>query len=120
MRDRVESSVLVNRRVSLVVPTYDRGEILRQTIEMALNQDYPNLEVIVVDQTRQPLPSVLSFVEDLGDRIKYLRLAVPNLPAARNAAVRASTGEIVIFIDDDVIIGSDYVSAHLQAYSDNA
>jgi GT2 family glycosyltransferase len=106
--------------VSIVIPTYKRGEVLCQTIEMALAQDYPDFEVIVVDQTPNPSESVLECVAAAGRRLRYVRRDVPNLPAARNTGVRIARGEIIIFIDDDVIISPSYVASHVARYTDPA
>jgi len=104
--------------VSVVIPTYNRGEILCQTMAMALAQDYSDFEVIVVDQTPEPPEVVRAYVEAEGERLRYVHRQVPNLPAARNAGVRMARGEIIVFIDDDVVIGPRYVASHVARYGD--
>jgi GT2 family glycosyltransferase len=91
---------------------------LCQTIDMALAQDYPDFEVIVVDQTPDPPEAVLACVAAAGRRLRYVRRDVPNLPAARNTGVRIARGEIIVFIDDDVILGPGYVASHVARYGD--
>src|SRR5260221_14539982 len=73
--------------VSLVVPTYQRGEILSQTLIMALSQNYPDFEVIVVDQSKDVPESVKCLVNSSNGLLKYIRLSTPNLPSARNLGV---------------------------------
>jgi glycosyltransferase involved in cell wall biosynthesis len=107
-----------NPPVSLVIPTYNRAEVLCETMAMALAQDYADFEVIVVDQTPEPSEAVRAFVEHAGSRLRYIRREVPNLPAARNAGVQISRGEIIVFMDDDVIVGPEYVGAHVHRYTD--
>src|ERR1700733_2038251 len=102
--------------VSVIIATYNRGEVLCDTVAMALAQDYPDFEVIVVDQTPEPPAMVREFVKAAGDRLRYVRREIPNLPAARNTGIRIARGEIVVFIDDDVIIGPEYVTAHVRLY----
>jgi GT2 family glycosyltransferase len=104
--------------VSVIIPTYNRPEVLCETMAMALAQDYPDFEVIVVDQTLEPSAAVRAFVEKSGSRLRYIQREVPNLPAARNAGVRISRGEIIVFMDDDVIVGPEYVAAHVHRYHD--
>ena len=104
-------------RVSLIIPTYNRGEILADTIRMATSQDYPNYEVIVVDQSAEVPDSVREASTDAGPLLRYIRLPHPNLPAARNVGVRAATGEIIVFIDDDVILQKEHVSQHARHYT---
>jgi len=104
--------------VSVVIPTYERGEILSEAISMALAQDYPDFEVIVVDQSRELAESVKKLIESAPPRLRYLRLSTPNLPGARNAGVRAAKGEIISFIDDDVVIGPEYIAGMAAHFHD--
>jgi GT2 family glycosyltransferase len=109
---------MISPPVSVIIPTYKRDEVVCDTMTMALAQDYPDCEVIVVDQTPDPSESVRTFVARADPRLRYLHRDVPNLPAARNAGVRVARGEIIVFIDDDVIVGPEYVGAHVRHYSD--
>jgi GT2 family glycosyltransferase len=104
--------------VSIVIPSYNRGELLAETTAMALRQDYPDFEVIVVDQTAEPSSRMLSLAESSAGRLQYIHRPTPNLPAARNVGVRAARGEIIVFIDDDVVLGPEYIAAHVCRYDD--
>src|SRR5437870_1137860 len=103
-------------KVSLIIPTYNRGAVLCDTIAMSLDQTHSDYEVIVVDQTASVDPKVRDYIHSLGDQIRYCRLPKPNLPAARNAGVRLATGTVVIFIDDDVRIPRDYVASCIRNF----
>jgi glycosyltransferase involved in cell wall biosynthesis len=106
--------------VSVVIPTYERGQVLCDTVAMALGQDYPDFEVIVVDQSKDSPDGMKALVESSAGRLQYIKLPTPNLPAARNVGVRAAKGEIIVFIDDDIIIGVDYVASHVRNFLDPA
>lgn len=87
--------------VSIVIPTYNRAALLPEAIESALGQQYPSLEILVVDdgstdQTERLLASY-------GDRIVAIRLAKGGLAAARNAGLRAAHGKYVAWLDSDDI-----------------
>jgi GT2 family glycosyltransferase len=84
---------------------------------MALDQSYPSFEVIVVDQSASIDSKVRAYVES-SDKLRYLRLSPPNLPAARNVGIRAARGSIIVFIDDDVRIQRDYIALHARHYAD--
>jgi glycosyltransferase involved in cell wall biosynthesis len=92
-------------RVSVCVTHHERPALLRQTLESIAQQDYPNLEVIVVDDgsrdttTVAALETLASWIEERGWRL----LRQPNryLGAARNTAWRAASGHYVFFLDDD-------------------
>ena len=105
-------------KVSLIIPTFQRQTVLCDTLKMAVDQDYPNYEIIVVDQTPAVSMELQRVLLQLNGRVNYLRLTQANLPSARNAGVREATGEIIVFIDDDVVIDSTYLSDHAGHYSD--
>jgi GT2 family glycosyltransferase len=103
--------------VSVIIPTYNRHDILGDTIAMLLSQDYGNLEVAVVDQTATPFPQREEFRGNQSATFEYHWVPRPNLPAARNLGLTLTSGEIVIFLDDDVAIGPDYVQEVVETYT---
>jgi GT2 family glycosyltransferase len=86
-----------------------------------LKQDYPNFEVLVVDQTATHQPETQAFLEEqaAAGKIKLFHLNWASLPGARNYAVRRSHGEIILFIDDDVQLTPGYLAAHAKNYLEN-
>lgn len=104
--------------ISVVIPTYNREEALRETIVDALKQDYPNFEVIVVDQTRSHQPETQAYLQEQANagKIQWYRLDWASLPGARNYAVRRSSGDILLFIDDDVQMQTGFLKAHARNY----
>lgn len=106
--------------VSVVVPTYNREELLCDTLRGLIRQDYPHFEIIVVDQSPNHEPSTEDFLHRHAQQIRYWKMEKPSLPEARNQGVRMSKGNIVLFVDDDVIPDSHLVSAHAAVYSSQA
>jgi GT2 family glycosyltransferase len=107
--------------ISVIVPTYQREEPLRDTLTDVLNQDYPDFEVLVVDQTQTHEPETTAYLRELEEqgKIRWLRLKWASLPGARNYGVRQSQGDIIVFIDDDVRMEAGYLKAHAQAFLDH-
>ncbi|MGK7940974.1 MAG: hormogonium polysaccharide biosynthesis glycosyltransferase HpsN [Crocosphaera sp.] len=107
--------------LSLIIPTYRREQILKDTLEEVLKQDYPHLEIIVVDQTETHDPAIQTYLENLvkTNQIKWFRLNWASLPGARNYGVRHAQGEIILFIDDDVELPPNYIQAHVAVYEKN-
>lgn len=105
-------------RISVIVPTYGREEPLKDTIEDVLKQDYPNFELLVVDQTAVHKPEIAAYLEQKSSsgKIQLFRVNWASLPGARNYAVRRTSGEIILFIDDDVQIPAGYLEAHARNY----
>ena len=102
------------------IPTFNRGNILLNTINEVLSHDIPVDEIIVVDQSDWYPEGVREQLDILSQQgaIVYLRQDTPNLPMARNRILVESTCDIVIFIDDDVSLSSGFVAAHKANYTD--
>ncbi len=85
--------------ISVILPTYNRAWILREAVDSVLAQDYPNVELIVVndgstDETRIVL-------EEYGDRIIVLEQENRGVSAARNLGISSASGELISFLDSD-------------------
>lgn len=105
-------------KVSVVVPTYQRERVLCDTLEHLLDQDYPNCEIVVVDQTPVHEPETIEFLRRNADRLRYAFVPVPGLPNARNVGAELAQGEIVLFVDDDIRpVDRSLVSAHAACYA---
>ena len=52
--------------ISLIIPTYRREQILRDTLDDVLKQDYPNVEILVIDQTETLDPKIQTYLENLA------------------------------------------------------
>jgi GT2 family glycosyltransferase len=109
-------------RLSAVVPTYGRDEVLVATLERLLALAPPPEETIVVDQTPEHGPAVerqLAAWEAAG-RLRWHRRARPSIPAAMNDGLLAATGDVVLFLDDDVEPSPGLVAAHRAAHAAEA
>ena len=106
--------------VSAIVVSYDRDAPLRTTIECLLRQDPAPVEIILVDQTRRHDAATQAFLDGLVAVGQLVRIeqAEPNAQRARNRAIEAARGEVLLFVDDDVVMGSDLVQAHWTNYRD--
>ncbi len=105
---------MATQLVSIIIPAYKGGRLLGEAIQSVLDQTYPNLELIVVDDCcpENTYELVRQFTGD--SRVRCLlheqnRGAV----AARKSGFQASAGEIVIFLDQDDLIHPDKVRAHV-------
>lgn len=105
---------------SVIVPTFGREEVLCNTLECLIRQDYPRYEILVVDQTPLHSPATTEFLSGARKegKISLIQMKAPCSPGARNVGVRAASGEIVVLVDDDVLVESDWLSTHIRAFSD--
>jgi hypothetical protein len=100
---------------SIGIPTFNRLAYLRRAIQVALQQSYPNLQVVVSDNASSD--GTDRFVEGLGDsRIKYVRSSV-NKGAQENFknALYNADGEFFSWLQDDDIIFSHFVKNAVKA-----
>jgi GT2 family glycosyltransferase len=102
--------------VSLIIPTYNREQVLCNTIRYALKQDFGNYEILVIDQTEKHSPETSLFLESLPAKVRIINFFPASLPGARNRGILEARGEIVLMIDDDVIINKDFINQHARYY----
>ena len=104
--------------ISVIIPTYAREEPLRDTLLDLVEQNYPNFEILVVDQTAKHQPETQACLEKLAaaGKIQWFQVDWASLPGARNYGVRRSSGEIILFIDDDVKLTPGFLAAHARNF----
>jgi glycosyltransferase involved in cell wall biosynthesis len=89
-------------RVSVIVPAFNAGYTLAETIESVLSQTYSDLELIVIDDgSRDGTKEIVSAYERKDARIAYLWQKNSGVSAARNRGLQASRGEFVSILDAD-------------------
>ena len=114
-------------KISVIIPTYGRENILCETIKSVYARlqaiaSQTCYEIIVVDQTKQHSSYVNNFIRKCQNEgvIKYIVEDFANLPNARNVGVKNSSGDIVVFLDDDVILHENFFENILNRYSDKS
>ena len=94
---------MINDLVSIITPTYNNSEFIKQTIESVQKQTYKNWEMIVVDDcSTDRTPELIKKISQKDDRIKYIKLKKNSGAAiARNRALRESRGRFIAYLDAD-------------------
>jgi len=107
-------------KLSVVIATKDRARFLARALEsLALQSDAPPFEAIVVDNGSTDDTAVVVERQRKACALFELeRLFVPepNRGKARNAGIARASGEIVLFIDDDVWLPEGFLAAHAAAH----
>ena len=100
--------------VSIVIPTFQREEVLVQTINYLLDLEYQADEIIIVDQTDCHDESTKQQLLDWTNQgiIRLCAVQFPSIPRAMNIGLRKATSERVLFLDDDIIPDKDLVRIH--------
>ncbi len=105
-------------RVSVIIPSYNYAQYLPVAVKSALAQksDGIDVEVIIVDDgSTDGTPTVV--VKNFGRSVHYLRQDNAGLSAARNAGIRAATGDFVLFLDADDFLTSGNLASHLRNFA---
>ncbi len=101
--------------ISVVIPTYNRGVVLLDTIAQLLAQTRSPHEIIVVDQTQYKAANAtaqkLETLHSEGS-IVWLRRNQASIPKAMNAGLLHASAPRVLFIDDDVRISENFIELH--------
>lgn len=106
--------------ITVAIPTYNREEILLDTIHEILDQSYKNLELIIIDQSKEHTKKITQSIFAIDDRrFRYFKVDPACLPAARNFALQVAKAPIVLFLDDDIKPHKDLVSFHINTFRNN-
>jgi hypothetical protein len=105
--------------ISVVVPTFNRGPKLHDTLLALLQNDMQGVkaEIIVVDDGSR-IPAATCVPEAPPGTLRVLRQENAGPARARNTGFRASSGELVLFVDDDILTPPDLVLGHLRAHEE--
>ncbi len=115
----MSSATCKNAELSIVIPTYGRDDVLCETLEMLFSQHQRALEIIVVDQSPSHTANTagrLSRWQAIG-AISWIQLETPSITGAMNRGVLDARGDIILFLDDDIVPQPDLVAAHRINYT---
>jgi glucosyl-dolichyl phosphate glucuronosyltransferase len=109
--------------VSIIIPTSNRGDSLRRTLEslVSLAANPTGTEVLVVDNgsgnhTREAFEHTR--VRNAKDEWRYIFEPIPGLLSGRHRGALEAKGDILVFIDDDVIVQPEWLSAIIDCFRD--
>lgn len=103
--------------VSIMIPTYNQPEYIEQAVKSALAQDYPNLEVIVADDSNNELTGSILQSYTADSRFRYYKnpKQLGRVGNYRKLLFELAKGEWVVMLDgDDYYIDSHYISKAMQ------
>ncbi len=86
-------------RVSIIIPTYNRAHLIRETLDSVFAQTFHDFETIIVDDGSED--DTAHVLADLQARITYRQIPHAGASAARNAGMEIARGEFIAFLDSD-------------------
>src|SRR3989338_8732025 len=106
-----------NLPITVIIPTYNRKDILRRCLNALARQSYPakNYEIIIVDDgsTDGTEDLVKPFLNNYICPLRYFKQENRGPAAARNLGIKNATGNIVLFMGDDIIAQSNFLEEHM-------
>jgi len=115
-KNYIENKALCNIKVDIILPTYNRSEVLGNAIDSVLNQLHQNWRLFVCDDGSSDQSSD-KFIQDgysKDSRITYLKLNHEGVSSARNAGLRYAQNNYISFLDSDNTWSPEYLSLMLS------
>lgn len=98
----------MNNLLSVVVPVYNSGKFLERCLDSILKQNYPYIEVLVVDDgSTDNSRSIIEFFLSQDPRVKAIYKQNGGQSSARNAALNIASGDFITFVDSDDSVSID-------------
>lgn len=102
--------------ITVVIPTYNRPVVLKNTVESYLAGRVLPREIIIVDQTPEPF-DVSTLSDCRGVKLVVVHTDIPGSARARNIGVRASSHDVILFSDDDVLVNRESIAVLAESMS---
>lgn len=103
--------------VSVIIPAYQVGGFIKETLESVLSQTFKDYEVIIINDGSPDTPLLEEQIKPYSHLITYLKQPNGGAGAARNAGIRAAQGKFVAFLDGDDVWLPNFLSAQLELLS---
>src|SRR5215216_6112184 len=109
--------VLTLPTVSVIIPTFNRKDLLRETLNSLAQQTNPSdfFEVIIVDDGSTDGTRAIA-AEAYPFTLRYFRQSNQGDAAARNLGAQQSQADILVFLDDDIVVEAGYLTHLIQAH----
>ena len=102
-------------KMSVLVPAYNEEKVIRTTIESLLSTDYPDKEIIVIDDGSKDM--TLEIASHYKDKVKVLHKENGGKASALNTGLLYATGSIIVILDADTIIGHSALRHIAKSFS---
>lgn len=103
--------------ISVVVATRERPDSLRACLDSLLSMEYVNFEVVVVDNDPQTSRTADLIADHFGSSVRYVRENRRGLAAAHNCGLAQARGQIVAFVDDDVVVDQHWLTGIAEGFA---
>jgi GT2 family glycosyltransferase len=108
----------VSKTISVVIPTLGRSKELIDTVSALMKQTRIPDEIVIIDQNQPGLPEVDRFLSGISI-VKHYRGESPGVSINYNRCFERAMGDIVLYLDDDIIPDPKLVEFHLENYTES-
>ena len=112
METKRKQALMKQVKISVIIPVYNTEKYLKKCISSVLGQDYPDIEIILVDDgSTDNCPALCDWYAQNHSNISVIHQPNLGLGAARNAGILHTQGDFLLFVDsDDCLDGSLAIS----------
>jgi glycosyltransferase involved in cell wall biosynthesis len=104
--------------ISVIIPTYNRGYVIRQTLDSVLVQTISDFEILIVDDgSTDDTKQIIDEIKD--SRIKYFYQNNGGVSSARNLGLKNAQGKFVCFLDSDDLWPANFLQTMIKHLQDN-
>lgn len=107
------------KTITVAIPTLGRFEVVRDTIESFLRGSVLPTEILISDQNSPSIPELDLYLKNCPKIVRHIRTEPKGVVFNMNRLMHEAHGEIVLFVDDDIIPSPELVEAHLKNYVDD-
>lgn len=113
----------MSRKVSIIIPTYNRAHLINETLDSIIAQSYENWECIIVDdgsidETKQVVEAYIQ--KDTRFKLFFRPATRKKGPSScRNIGIENATGEFVLFLDSDDLIENEKIAYQVKFHNEN-
>jgi GT2 family glycosyltransferase len=104
--------------LSVIVPTYERGDLVLRVVLDCVAQLGPQDELVVVDQSNRVQATARAIANIGDDRVRHIVAPALGLPTARNLGLQLTSRPLALFLDDDVQLADGCLDAHRFSFDD--
>ena len=111
-----EWQVIMEKKVSIVLPVYNAQEYLKRCLDSIFEQNYNNFELIAIDDgSRDNSWEILTdYQNKFSDKMKTIKQENMGVSKTRNKGIDLATGKYLLFVDNDDYFDSNYIGTFVS------
>ena len=106
--------------VSVIIPCYNQGAYIQETIDSVLAQTYTSWEIIIVNDGSTDIETIIKLEELERDNYKVIHIENSGVSVARNVGIANANGEFILPLDADDKIAPTYIAEAIQILENNS